>query len=98
MTINTQISARRFQFAVKTFQQGMLDLDFATTDAANNVVVIVTGDLVTQMSIAGLRGAHKTVLRQEFERTIHGRLGETWQLLFCLPVDFARGKMRAGVS
>ena len=98
MTINTQKSARRFQFAVKTFQQGMLDLDFAATDPADNVMMVVACDLVAQMTIAGLGGTHDPILCQEFERAIHGRFGETRQLTLRLLVHFAWGEVRAGVS
>jgi hypothetical protein len=62
---------------VKIFKHGMSYLNLITTYTANNMMVIITCNLVSQMSITGLRGARKTVLRKEIERTVDSGLRET---------------------
>ena len=46
MTINTHITAVRFQFIVKTFDQRVVHLEFIAADPADDMVMIVSGNFI----------------------------------------------------
>ncbi len=72
----------------------MLHFHLIPTQAANNMVMVVTCKFIGQVSApASLCVARKTILREEFQCTIHGRLGEIGVILFCPPVDIARSEV-----
>lgn len=95
MTINTHVSTGRFQFAVQVFEDSMCHFELIATDPANDVMMVVSGNLIHEVTIPCLQGARQTILCQKFKRAINCRFRKTRQFLFCLPVDFARRKMRS---
>src|SRR5574341_384302 len=90
MTVDITIAARRFQFAIKIFKQGMLDFYFAAANATSNVMMDVACYLVTQTALARLSGVSQPVSRQEFQRAINGRFCEARKIMPGLFVNFGR--------
>lgn len=93
MTINTHITAFRFQFAVEVLKQPVPHLDLAAADPANEMVMILPGNFIGQMTAGGPGGTCQAVFRKKLERAVNGWFGESGQIMFCLLIDLTRGKM-----
>lgn len=52
MTVYLSIATGFLDSPVNTLKQGMLHFDFTATDAANNMMVIIPRDLISEVSIA----------------------------------------------
>ena len=83
---------------VKLFEQGMLYLHLIAADSADDMMMVIPGNFIHEMTITGLGGARKAVLCKELECAVNGWFCKARQFLFRLPVHFARGKMRPGMT
>ena len=78
MTINTQVTTGRFQFSVKLLKQRMLHLHLIAAESANEVMMIVPGNLIHQVTITFLRRTRQPILGEELERAVDGRFCQAW--------------------
>ena len=81
VAVNIAITAGFFQCAIKAFEQGMLDFDFAAAGPADQVMVVIPRNLIGEMSVAAMRGPHETVFCEKFEGAVDGRLCDTGKFL-----------------
>jgi len=75
----------------------MLYFQLGAAGTADDVMVVIPGNFVSQVPVARMRRTRQTDLRQKFERTVHGRFRESGQLLFCLSVHVTWREMRPGM-
>ena len=73
MTINTHVAACRFQFVIKLLKQRMLHLQLITADSTDDMVMIVPGNFILEVTIPSLGWAHQAVLCEELEGAVNGR-------------------------
>ena len=97
MTINETEPAAGFQFGVERFERGMLDLYFAAAFAADQVMMILPGDFIDEVSAADMGRVCQSVFCQEFERAVDGGFRQTRDVMAGLLKDFAGRKMPVGV-
>lgn len=76
----------------------MIHFDLVAAHAAYEVMMVGPGQLIPQMTAARLGKARETVLREKPKRSIHRRLGQPWEILFCRLVHLARGEVFAGMT
>jgi hypothetical protein len=76
----------------------MLDFDFTPAISTNDMMMLNARDLVGQVSIGCVRGAHQTVIRQEFQGAVNSRLGNAGQFLDGFFVYGGGGKMSPFVA
>lgn len=93
MTVNETESTVGFHFGVKLFEQGMLDLEFCSALAADQVMVALFGYLVDQMSATHVGRTSQPVFGQEFQRAVDRWLGQTGDIKAGAFIDFGRRKM-----
>lgn len=62
-------------------------------DPADQVVVVVPGDLVDQLPVTDVRHQDQALLGQKVKRPVDGGLGQPRELAVDLLEDFARGEM-----
>jgi hypothetical protein len=58
-------------------QDGMVDLQFLTARAANQMMVIVPGNFVNQLTAADMASKHQALFGQKGQGAIDGWLGQT---------------------
>ena len=73
----------------------MLNFNFAATDPANQMVMIFARYLIGQVTMAAMRWTYQSVLCQEFESSLNGRLGQARQLAAGLFIDLSRREVRS---
>ena len=78
-------------------EQGMRHFDPAAARAADDVVMVFTGNLIGKVSMAGMGRAHQSVFGEEFQGAVHRWLCNTWQFTPCLFVNFTGGQVRPGM-
>jgi hypothetical protein len=71
----------------------VIDLHFRATLTADQVVVVMLGNLIDQVPAAHVGGADQAILSQEFQRAIYGRFCQTGDILAGALIDFGRGYM-----
>jgi hypothetical protein len=98
MAINTQISGCRFQFSIKSLEQGVFHLHLIPAQAAYHMMMLLTCDFIPEMTIACVCRASQTVCRKKLKGAVHGGFGEPGKLSFCKLIDFTRGKVCTGVA
>ena len=77
MAVNETKTAGGFQLSIDLFQRSVVDLHFRTALAADQVVVVMLGNLIDKMAAAHMGGTCQAILSQEFQRAIHGRFSQT---------------------
>lgn len=95
MAVDVPKAAGLLQAAVEVFEQGMFDFDFTTTQSTQDVMMILPRDLVGEMSIPHMGWTRQSVLDQELQRPVYGRLGDARQLAPGFFEYFTRRKMAA---
>lgn len=75
----------------------MFNFYLATTNPANDVMVVVACDLIGQVAVAGMGWTRQPVSRQEFERTVDSWFRQPRKIPLRLFIDLDRRKMRPGV-
>src|SRR5688572_14062843 len=68
----------------RDFQASNVHFNFTPTQAANDMMMILTGDLIGEMTIMGVRRTYQTVFSQEFKSAVDSRFGETWKFFLRL--------------
>ena len=63
MTVNKAKTTAGFQISDEGFEHVVFNPYFAAAIMANQVMVIISGDLVDKMSTADMSGAHQSVIR-----------------------------------
>jgi hypothetical protein len=80
-TEKSQVAGRQLvtrlglQLLIKLVQHGMVDLSLPPTGTANDVVMIVAGNLINVSSVTYMGGEGQVIAREEFERTVNRGLG-----------------------
>ena len=72
----------------------MLYLYFLTANAANNMMMIITGNFIREPAMTGMSRVRQPVLCQKLKGPVNGRFRESGQIPFRLFVDFTGGKVR----
>lgn len=71
MTVDEMIAREGFQFVIYAYQSFVIDLNFCTTLAADQVMVVLPGDLVDQVTAAHVCGINQAILCQEIQGAVH---------------------------
>ena len=75
----------------------MLDLDLAAANTADNMVMIVARNLISQVAVARMGRVNQPVVGEKIQRAIDRRLRQAWQVASRLLMDFTRGKVCPGM-
>ncbi len=95
MAVHETETAAGFQVGVEGFERSMFDLNFYAAFTADEVMMVLFGNLINEMSAADMRGMRQSILGQELERAVDGRLGQAGEVLSGAFVDLGRRKVPA---
>ena len=87
MAVDVAKAAALLQILVKVFEQGVFHFDPIPTNAADNVVMIPTCNLIGKVAIAGMGRLDQTILDQELQRPVNGWFRDARQFAARPPVD-----------
>lgn len=93
MAVNETKTATGFQVGVEGCERSMFDLNFYAAFTADEMMMVLFGDLINEMSAADMSGMHQSILGQELERAVDGRLGQAGEVLSGTLIDLGRRKM-----
>lgn len=97
MAVNEAKTAAGFQVGVELFERGVFDLDFCAALSANEVMMVLLGNLIDQTPTAHVGGMRQSILCQELERAIDGWFGQAGQVAFGALVYLRGREVTAGV-
>lgn len=90
MAVDVSKAIRSLQLCIDLLKWCVVNLYFLTAFTADQMVVILFGDLVDQVPAAHVGGARQPVFCQEFQGAVDGRLGQSGQRLAGSLVDLGR--------